>query len=244
MQEKNSSMFIALTGLPGSGKTTLGRCLDSETPSNIDPGFSEHFTNVRTLPMRWLLAQHGYTGDNTIAGLQTFHQNLRDTNQSERVFDSLHNIHESIVIIDAVRNIKDMKYLKHTFNAFTIGLDIPIHLARERFMNDQDDDKHRHSFELFGQNIEGNLTTQERKILARERAWDQAIVEAGDNPNEYECVQEADTKIYIDEKIGFGQVAVTAKKYIRDFISQRLEHGYSAHNTLVDQSPIASPTLI
>jgi hypothetical protein len=243
MHDTDSSIFISLTGLPGSGKTTLGRCLDSDTPAQIDPNFSEHFTDIRTIPMRWLLAQHGYDGSNTIAGLQSFHQKLRDSDQSERIFDNLLHIKESIVIIDAVRNIDDLRYLKDNFNSLTIGLQAPLYIAKERFMHDQDDDKHRHSVEHFGRDIQGNHTLDERKVLARERAWNQAISEAGDDPENYDCVMQADKLIITDEHVSFSQVALTAKGYIREFVNERLKAGLVESEATMRGATILPPAL-
>lgn len=228
MEQHNSSAVITISGLPGSGKTTLGRCLDSYSPAEIDPSFSEHYKEVHVIPMRWLLAQHEYRGSNTIAELQTFHQAIRNQGRAEEIFDSLREVKESIIIIDAIRNIDDMQYLQKEFGAFAIGLKVPLAIAKNRFMNDQDDDKHRHSFVQFGQMInDDSLTDEQRIIRSRNMAWDQAIREVGSDPEHYDCVENADAIIEAD--VSFGQVVTSALGHIRYHIKNQL--GALIHHT-------------
>lgn len=221
MEQIETNIFVTISGLPGSGKTALGQCLDNMSPGEIDPSFDEHYLNVHTIPMRWLLAQQGYQGSNTIAELQAFHQSLRDQNRAHEVFDSLHQIKDGIVIIDSIRNIDDLHFMQQEFGALAIGLSVPLETAHKRFMDDQDDDKHRHSFILFGDEItDESLDVRQRVAHARNLAWEHAIAEVGNNPEKYDCIEQAD--VVIDASVSFGQVAVNAKRHIKSFIKKRL----------------------
>lgn len=221
MEQSNSNVFVTISGLPGSGKTALGQCLDNMSPGEIDASISEHFLNIHTIPMRWLLAQEGYVGSNTIGELQAFHQNLRDEGRAHDVFESLHKIKDGIVIIDSIRNIDDQRYMQQEFGALAIGLSVPLEVAKQRFMEDQDDDKHRHSFIQFGDDLtDESLDVKQRIVQARNRAWEHAITEAGEDPEHYDCIEQAD--VIIDASVNFGQVALSARQHIREFILHRL----------------------
>lgn len=239
MEQANTNVFITISGLPGSGKTALGQCLDNMSPGEIDPSFDEHFLNIHTIPMRWLLAQQGYTGSNTIAELQAFHRDLRDQDRSHEVFDSLHQIQDGIVVIDSIRNYDDLQYMQQAFGALAIGLSVPLSLAKQRFMDDQDDDKHKHSFIVFGGDIEDDsLDAKERIVHARNLAWEHALTEVGKDPEHYDCVEQAD--VVIDASVSFGQVAVTAKGHIRDFIASKLAERAQRASTISVVSPLAN----
>ncbi len=239
MEQGETNIFVTISGLPGSGKTALGQCLDNMSPGEIDPSFNEHFLNIHTIPMRWLLAQQGYQGSNTIAELQAFHQNLREEEKSHHVFDSLRQIKDGIVIVDSIRNIDDLRYMQQKFGALAIGLKVPLSVARDRFMKDQDDDKHKHSFIVFGGDIDDeSLDAKERIVQARNLAWEHAITEVGEDPEHYDCIEQAD--VVIDASVSFGQVAVAAKEQIREFIKSKLaERSQTARSSSV-APPLAS----
>lgn len=239
MEQGESNIFVTISGLPGSGKTALGQCLDNMSPGEIDPSFNEHFLNIHTIPMRWLLAQQGYEGSNTIAELQAFHQNLRDQGQASEVFDSLRQIKDGIVIVDSVRNIDDLRFMQQEFGALAIGLSVPLHVAKDRFMKDQNDDKHKHSFIVFGGDIDDeSLDAKERIVQARNLAWEHAIAEVGEDPENYDCVEQAD--VIIDASVSFGQVAVTAKGHIREFILSKIAERAQKASTRSAIPPMAS----
>ena len=236
MERSETNIFVTISGLPGSGKTALGQCLDNMSPGEIDPSFNEHFLNIHTIPMRWLLGQQGYDGSNTIAELQAFHKNLRDQGRANKVFDSLRQIKDGIVVIDSIRNIDDLNYMKQEFGALAIGLTVPLDVAKDRFMRDQDDDKHRHSFMIFGGDIDDkSLDAKERIIQARNLAWEHAIAEVGEDPHHYDCIEQAG--VVIDARVSFGQVAVAAKGHIRKFIKTKLvERSQTASSSSVTPS--------
>jgi len=194
----NNNAIYLLTGLPGSGKTTAGRCIDNLSVAEIDPHFSPRFRETHTIRMRWLLQEYGTASSSgnepIIAELRNFHQEQRDKGNSEAIFEPLRAIRDSIVVIDAIRDIDDLYYLQRAFGATAMGLILPEPIAHEQFMHDQDDDKHRLSIKQFEKHIPKGDDV-DRMHAAREMAWEHAISEFGPDPENHRCIQEADVKI-------------------------------------------------
>ncbi len=141
-EPQGESLLIGLTGPPGVGKSFSGRVLDSLNPADIAPAFADsELTKVRTLPMRYLLASHGYQGNPDITDLQGYHDEVRRSGDGPSVLDQITPIHSSVVVIDALRHPDDVRYFKD-MGGYIVGLFAPPPVCRERFMSDPDDDKH------------------------------------------------------------------------------------------------------
>ena len=183
MSPENTSnrFFITLSGLPGSGKTTLAQYLDSIRPGEMDPSFSALYRSVRTIPMRWLLSQHGYKGSSTVEGMQNYHRKEREAGNGPAILDQLQKLENGIFIVDAIRNTEDARYMRKKLGALSIGLIVPIDVAKERFMLDNNDDKHSNNYvrEQIRSPYASENTWNEYRVAARKNTWELALSEYG-----------------------------------------------------------------
>ena len=227
MNPENEShrFFVTLSGIPGSGKTTLAQYLDSLNPGNIDPSFESMYRSVRTIPMRWLLSQHGYKGSNTLLGMQEYHRQEREAGNGPAILDQLQQLDNGIFIIDAVRNSEDARYIRKKLGSISLGLVVPLDIAKTRFMLDRNDDKHSNAYirEQIQNPYAAQSTWDEYKLTARENTWNLAISEYGDDPENSAHIHNTDA--ILDSNVPFSILAANAVRKISELISTRLSTG-------------------
>ncbi|MDQ5886030.1 MAG: hypothetical protein QG628_427 [Patescibacteria group bacterium] len=223
MEPTETNVYVTLSGLPGSGKTMLAHTLDGMKPQDIDESFGDNFDHVRSVPMRSLLIHMGYTGSRTTQELQDFHTELRGSGQAEEVFEPLRHLERSIVIVDAVRNVYDMRYLVQEFGALTMSLVTPLVVAKTHFTHDPNDEKHKQSINRFKIDLAAqDLDHNEVDRLSRDMAWEEALAEMGEDPEHHPCIVEAKAQIEVaSTEVSFHEVAMMAKTHIRAFILER-----------------------
>lgn len=224
MSPENTSnrFFITLSGLPGSGKTTLAQYLDSIRPGEMDPSFSALYRSVRTIPMRWLLSQHGYKGSSTVEGMQNYHQREREAGNGPAILDQLQKLENGIFIVDAIRNTEDARYMSKKLGALSIGLIVPIDVAKERFMLDNNDDKHSNNYvrEKIRNPYASENTWNDYRIAARENTWELALSEYGEDPENSEHLHNLD--IQLDAGVSYDSLATHTVQILGEKISSHL----------------------
>ena len=224
MSPENTSnrFFITLSGLPGSGKTTLAQYLDSISPGEMDPSFSALYRSVRTIPMRWLLSQHGYKGSSTVEGMQNYHRREREAGNGPAILDQLQKLENGIFIVDAIRNSDDARYMRKKLGALSIGLIIPIDVAKERFMLDNNDDKHSNNYvrEQIRNPYASENTWNDYRIAARENTWELALSEYGEDPENSEHLHNSD--IQLDAGVSYDSLATHTVQILGEKINSRL----------------------
>jgi len=224
MSPENTSnrFFVTLSGLPGSGKTTLAQYLDSIRPGEMDPSFSALYRSVRTIPMRWLLSQHGYKGSSTVEGMQNYHRKEREAGNGPAILDQLQKLENGIFIVDAIRNTEDARYMKKKLGALSIGLIVPIDVAKERFMLDNNDDKHSNNYvrEQIRNPYASENTWNEYRVAARKNTWELALSEYGEDPENSEHLYNSD--IRLDAGVSYDSLATHTVQILGEKINSRL----------------------
>ncbi len=174
-EPQGKSLLVGLTGPPGVGKSFSGRFLDSLEPEQIAPAFAAtKLTKVRTLPMRYLLASHGYRGQTHISDLQRYHAEVRRAGEGRMVLEQIEPIHSSVVIIDALRHPDDVGHFKD-MGGYIVGLVAPFAICRDRFMADRTDIKHT---EVTGSDTAWEQASQEQDAINGCLALADVIVDA------------------------------------------------------------------
>jgi len=221
-ESNKNRFFITLSGLPGSGKTTLAQYLDSLNPGDLDPTFSDRYRSVRTIPMRWLLSQYGYKGSSTVEGMQNYHRREREAGNGPATLDQLQKLENGIFIVDAIRNTEDARYMRKKLGALSMGLIVPIDVAKKRFMLDNNDDKHSNNYvrEQIRSPYASENTWNDYKIEARENTWDLALSEYGEDPENSEHIHRSD--ILIDSGMSYDSLATNVVHMLGEKINSRL----------------------
>jgi len=221
-EHTSNKFFVSLSGIPGSGKTTLAQYLDSLNPGDIDPAFTTMYRSVRTIPMRWLLAQHGYTGSNTLIGMQEYHRREREAGNGPAILDQLQNLDNDIFIIDSIRNSEDARYMRKKLGSISLGLVLPIEVAQARFMHDTNDDKHKNAYirEQIQNPYAPQSTWDEYAVVARQNTWNLAIVEYGESPENSPHIFNTDA--LLDANVSFSTLANNAVTKIRELMVGKL----------------------
>lgn len=230
----DSSAYIFLAGLPGTGKSLYARILDSLTPPQINPEFDGVFRDVHTVPMRQLLTWHGYTGEPSQSGWTAYHNRLRKQERDHEVFEPLRIFDRHLVIIDAVRHEADIPYIR-SMGGMILGLTAPDELCGERYMTDAFDQKHAETERRLRAMIDKKAREREALGLPVEKvndddldrriklvSWDVARHDAYDSGLGY-FLRQADA--IVDTSREPSLVVDEIKLAISSFVVQRQDEG-------------------
>jgi dephospho-CoA kinase len=168
------ALEVYLIGPPGVGKTALGGYLSGGPVELVDESLREEgLREIQTIRMRQLLQWHGYNGPTGLREMSEYHAEQRRNGQAEAIFEPLRRLRNSLVIVDALHHEADIDYCRG--NGFIIALHADRNIRHERFMNDNNDEKHRRV--LIDLERVGPLDQDQQASFikrARERAWDLA----------------------------------------------------------------------
>lgn len=219
-----SSVYVGLTGLPGSGKSHAAHLLDSLVPADIDPRFGRVFNEVNTIPMRQLLAWNGYSGPNDWRQMREYHAEVRAKGEGPEVLNRLKLLEGQIVIVDAIRSRADAEHFR-SMGGLLIAFDAREDVAKERFVSDTYDEKHTH---YIAERFSGDRAKMsEAEWLSfvhhlRGHVWDSAydeVIESGI----VECMAGADEQV--DAMVFPEGVVGQVMGHIRDFVLTRQDEG-------------------
>ncbi len=141
------TLFVALTGGPGSGKTALGRMLHAP-PLEEYPRLQEKYRKIQTHPMRSILRFAGLElspGEDIQRTMREFHYLARLRGQDRKIMEQLHQLQsaEGIHVIDSVRHQSDALFIVQELGGIVLGLECDTVTREQRFMLDDDDEKHQ-----------------------------------------------------------------------------------------------------
>ncbi len=166
MAEYTESTLVALMGLPGVGKTSLARGLDSLLLDDIDITDSE----IHAVPMRQLLSWYGYNGPPSLTGMQEYHAGLREVGEDQQVLDQLRRLNGGIIIVDALRHLRDVEYFTQQLGGSVLYMEADEAVCKERYIADTFDEKHH---EVVGPDALESSVSVDAAAL-RLQSWEQA----------------------------------------------------------------------
>jgi hypothetical protein len=176
-KRQGPAVKVYLTGLPGVGKTTLARGLESLEPTSAM--LSSGISDSKAINMRQLLKWHGYGGQDSLRDLQTYHAAQRQANKAEQILGALEILGPGVWTVDSIRHPQDLAIVGQNPNLYglVLGLQAPDAQSREQFLADSHDEKHFHVLDDMAS--QGHDPDDPSIVAsARQRTWELAMREA------------------------------------------------------------------